>query len=69
MNTYNITNRRDIEPGVYWYRMSPEESWEVVVFNADRTVNYIQDPISETIRDLVIFCPNFEFVGPLEPPA
>jgi hypothetical protein len=69
MNTYNITNRRNIWPGTYWFHMTPDDPWEIVEITARATILFVNQIVEETLHDLVEHCPEFEMAGPLEPPA
>jgi hypothetical protein len=70
MNKYTIVNRRDIEPGVYWFRLNQTDKfWDLAKIYPDKSILLLGGPDAWTLHNLVEFYPGFEFVGPLEPPA
>jgi hypothetical protein len=72
MNKYTIVNRRDIEPGFYWFRFDPTDQWQPVELTKSIYTTYVTILDQENnfaLSELTQYYPEFEFIGPLEPPA
>lgn len=60
------------QPGFYWSRRSPKDSWEVVkITMVGLTYNFVTFNGSGVMHELGVWrsrCPEAEFVGPIPAP-